>query len=387
MLKRFTAAIALMTAFAAAPGFGQTSVTFQNGVTLLPGGGFYEGTIDTEFRAANADEEQGENEEISIDQFDAGFQTQAAIRFENLLISQGGLVPDDLQNGSADILNATLRLWVTSNSDDDANIDFNRIVGPDSTSGDFWQEDDTWASLGGDLFPNQAGLLDCSQEGLPDLCPIKRDNIESAMIPDFSEQNPGLESGDRLSEGLDGGLSVEEAIDTSFFRYDVTSAVRDWLFGGAPNYGWAINNDTGNGWDFLTSELMTEFESEWSEAGFFPEHFRPALTIVYVDGPILDVDGDNDVDEDDFAAFLERIAVEIDGPIATGAVGDFDFDRDVDLADFKFFKENYAEQNMMFPPMGSSALSAGGVPEPTTGMLATLALLIGVVGRRRRANM
>jgi hypothetical protein len=377
MLRKLCFLFAPSLMLVATPAFSQVSVVFQNGTTMLPGGGFYEGTIDTEFRAANPTESQADNENISIDQFDAGFQTQAAIRFENLLISQGGLVPDDLANGGADILNAELRIWKNSPSEDDAHIDFNRVVGPDTTSGDFWQEDDTWASLGGDLIPDEFGLLDGD--------PITRDDIEAAAVPDFQDDDPGNDSADRLGAGLDAGLSVADAIDNAFFRYNVTDAVRDWLYGGAPNYGWAISNNTGDGWDFASSELMTELESEWGEAGLAPEYFRPQLAITYVSGPILDVDGDGDVDEDDFSAFLNRLAVEIDGPISTGAKGDFDFDRDVDLNDFKYFKDNYAEQHAMFPPMGAGALSSGAVPEPMSGILAALALVIGVIGVRRRA--
>jgi hypothetical protein len=384
MLKRISAAIALMAAFAAVPGFGQTSVTFQNGVTMLPGG-LYEGTVDTEFRSEEATGAQGENETMTIDGNDGGNEAQGAIRFENLLISQGGLVPDGLSR--QDILFAELRLWIVSNSDDEANIEYSRVVGPDTTKGDVWDDEDTWVSLGGDLFANEGGFLDCNlPTATVDLCPIRRDDVEAASVPDFVEANPGLESSDILNDLLDAGVPVADAIDQSFFRYDATDAVRDWLVDLQPNYGWAVNNDTTNGWDIVASELVTVFESAWTEAGLLPENFRPALTVVFVEGPILDLDGDGDVDESDFSTFLNRLGVEVDGPIPTGALGDFDFDRDVDLADFKFFKENYAEQNMMFPPLGSSALSAGGVPEPTSGMLATLALLMGVAGRRRRAS-
>jgi hypothetical protein len=332
--------------------------------------------MDTEFRAANPTDSQADNENMSIDQFDAGFQTQGAIRFENLLISDGGLIPDGLTRDN--ILFAELRLWVTSNSDDNANIDFNRIIGPDTTSGDFWEEDDTWASLGGDLIPDEAGLLDGD--------PILRDNVEAAAIPDFKELQSGLESSDRLSAGIDAGLSLADAIDQAFFRYDATDAVRDWLIDGAPNFGWSISNDTGNGWDFLTSELVTVVQSEWTDAELPPEHFRPALTVVFSSGPILDLDKDGDVDELDYGVLLGRLAVELDGPISTGAVGDLDFDRDVDLDDFKFFKANYAVQHTMFPPAsGAAAASSAAVPEASSLVLAVLALT-GVLGLRRHTT-
>jgi len=382
MLRRVLILFSLVVALAAAPVLAQTSVTFQNGTTMLMGGAFYEGTVDTEFRSDSALGPLGDEEEISVDNNNGGNQSTAAIRFENLLFSEGGLIPDGLAR--EDILFAELRLWITSNSDSDAMITYSRVVGPDTTSGDVWQEDDTWVSLGGDLFANEGGFLDCQIEGLSDMCPIRRDDVEASSVPDFVDAMPGLESADILSDLISSGTPVADAIDQAFFRYDATDAVRDWLADGEPNYGWAVHNNTGNGWDFVTSELVTEFESEWSEAGLGPEHFRPALTIVFASGPILDLDGDTDVDEDDFAAFLNRLGVEIDGPIPTGALGDFDFDRDVDLEDFKFFKANFEEQNMMFPPMGSGSLSGGAIPEPSSCVLAGLALAWLGVGARRR---
>ena len=155
----------------------QGVVVFQNGVTELASGGFYEGTIDTEFRAAAPTEPQFENDNISVDQFDGGFQTQGAIRFANLLISDGGLVPDELAREG--IIFAEFSIWKQSPSQSDASIDFNRIIGPDASTGAFWDEEDTWASLGGDLIPDAAGLLDGD--------PVARDDQESAATPDFQD--------------------------------------------------------------------------------------------------------------------------------------------------------------------------------------------------------
>lgn len=372
MLKRLVLLPLLL--LTTSPAFGQGLAFFQDGVTVLPGGGIYDGTIDTEFRAANPTEPQGQNPEITVDLFDSGFQTQAAIRFDNLLISQGGLVPDGLARG--DILFAELRMWITSPSTLVANVDFNRVIGPDTTSGDFWQEDDTWASLGGDLIPDESGLLDGD--------PILRDDVEARSVPDFTVDNPGQDSADLFFE-LGNEFTLTN-VDQSFFRFDVTEAVRDWLVDLDPNAGWAISIDSGNGWDFLTSEfsdLSGEFNSsivtELENLGLSAEDFRPALTVVFLDGPILDLNGDGDEDLDDFQVFLDNLGIELDGPIPTGAPGDFDFDRDVDLDDFKFFKNNFPGGAAGF----QAALSgSAAVPEPSTVMLCGLAGMGGLAFRR-----
>lgn len=362
--------------------YGQ-AVTFRDGVSVLPGGGIYDGTIDTEFRAANPTTEQGANEGVSIDDFDGGFQTQAAMRFENLLVSQGGLVPDQVATGQFELVFAELTVWVTSNTDSAATINFNRIVGPDSTSGDFWQEDDTWASLGGDLIPDQGGLLDGD--------PILENGIEAAVSPDFIVRAP-LEdaffnttttSNGVLTQRLAAGLPTQDAIDQSFFRFDATSAVNDWLVNGTPNFGWSINNNTGNGWDFRSSDFNNGVNGTVTVNGELVDAklFRPGLTVIFASpGGRGDLDFDGDVDLNDYQLLLDNLAIELDGPIATGSTGDLDFNRAVDLNDFAIFKNEYDIAN------GSGAFAyamAAIVPEPTSLVLLSCCGLMGSARRRR----
>lgn len=384
---------------------GQGVVLFQDGVTELPSGDLYDGTIDTEFRAAAPTEPQFENDNISIDQFDGGFQTQGAIRFEGLLISDGGLVPDELPRDG--IIFAELSIWKQSPSQSDASIDFNRIIGPDASTGSFWDEEDTWASLGGDLIPDAAGLLDGD--------PIARDDIEAASVPDFQDTGDRFETGtfvvlnpdedpvpsrlvyvtdadseDVFDDAWDGTEDdLARAIDVAAWRFDVTDAIRDWLADTDPttpgtqplqeNYGWAINNDTGDGWDFRSSEIADVFESEFE--GLDIAQFRPALTVIFDDGSAgpLDLNKDALIDLADFDIFVDLLGSELDGPLNTGSPGDFNFDRTIGLDDFKFFKENY--------PGGEAALMSqlAAVPEPSTALLGTagIALVLTTLRRRR----
>ena len=380
----------LLLLVASTPVFSQGVLFFQDGVTELPSGDLYDGTLDTEFRAANPTEPQNELPNLSIDQFDGGFQTQAAIRFENILVSDGGLLPDEL---TADkITFAEFRLWKQSPSQSDANIDFNRILGPDTTSGAIWNEEDTWASLGGDLIPDAAGLLDGD--------PISRDDIEATSVPDFQDSPNRFDDGvavvldpsadpvpasmvyrvdqdseDVFDEAWDGSeADLARAIDVAFWRFDVTEAIQSWFADSDPstpgtqpsqeNLGWAINNDTGDGWDMQSSDVSEFFESEFELLD--TAQFRPSLTIIFDDGSAgpLDINKDAVIDLSDYDLFLDLLGSELDGPLATGAAGDFDFNRQVDLDDFKFFKANFPGGEA-----GLEAALAAAVPEPSSNVL------------------
>lgn len=396
-------AVLMIAVLSSSPAIGQT-LFIQDGVTSLPGGGTYDGTIDTEFRAANPTDPQDTNVNISIDQFDGGFQTQGAIRFENVLISDGGVLPDGIDRN--DIVFAEFRIWKQSPTASDANIDFSRVVGFDTTSGALWDGDDTWASLGGDLIPDEFGLLDGD--------PITRDDVEASSTADF--QDSGSRFGPEDTVVLDSNVGPElssliytadadsedvfdaawdgtpedlsRAIDLSFWRFEVTETIRDWFADSDPstpgtqpndpNYGWAINNDTGDGWDFLSSDLDISPESEFDALD--PNQFRPALTIIINDGPVLDLDDDDDEDVDDFNIFVNLMGSELDSPLPTGADGDFNFDRKIDLDDFKFFKENFPGG----APGLQAAIAAASVPEPGSCVLAVFAMT-SLIGCRRRS--
>jgi hypothetical protein len=298
----------------------QLSIVFQEGLNG------YAGTVDTEFRAANPVDPQGEKDFVSVDEFDGGFQTQGALRFQNLF----GAGPNQVPLGFT-IAFATLDFNVGSTSDPEAIISFNRVL-PASP----WDESSTWFSLGGDLTPDpNTGLLDGD--------PILQDNIESLIAPDAVVPEPNV-----------GGTK----------SVDVTASVTAW-YNGAPNLGWAINNNTGNGWDFDSSEHIDPL-------------IRPKLIIGY-QLTAGDLDFDNDVDLFDYDILVGRIGVHLDGPIAQGAIGDLDFDRDVDLDDFGVFKDLY--------PGGGPGLAKAlsGVPEPGTAALLISAMLsLGILRQRAR---
>jgi hypothetical protein len=330
MIRGIFAAFAV--AVAATPVAAQLSASLQQGING------YAGTLDTELRTQSPFTPRGTNVEITIDNDDNGHQTQAALRFENLFAHQGGPVP----SSDVVIAYASLRLYVTSGSDPGAVISFHRVL-PASP----WDESSTWGGLGGSTLPDPI-----TGEIMGD--PILQDNIESLVVPD--------------------GVVADPEFSDGFIDIDVRTTVNAW-FNGAQNLGWAINNSTGGGWDFLSSEFVdplapTDFDK------------RPKLTIGWVIEP-GDIDGDLDVDLDDFQDLLDNMAIQLDGPIEPGHPGDLDFDRDVDLDDFALFKGYYLE----FPGSGGlAALNAyaQGVPEPSSAALLLLAAIAGCWLPQRR---
>jgi hypothetical protein len=356
----FAAPLCGLTLAFLASGASAQSLIFQDGRNG------YDGTVDTEFRAANPTDPQGEKEFLSIDEFDGGFQTQGAIRFGNIFGGQFG-IPSGVQ-----ILFAELEVYATSSTDATAVIGFNRVLGPDSNraqgSGP-WGNDDTWFSLGGDLIPDGAGLLDGD--------PILQDGVESSVNADSV---------------LPASFNT---VGNGRVRIDVTSSVEAWAAAGnaaasnAANLGWAINNSTGNGWDIQSSEFGTldpvaaqNFVNTRITNGLLPAgstfvDVRPKLTVVYAGAA-----GQGDLDQNgvvnllDYNLLLANMAVELNGPIESGATGDLDFDRDVDLRDFNIFKN-------VFPGGAAGLANALAVPEPAAALLAAFAASGLFVSRRR----
>jgi hypothetical protein len=86
-----------------------------------------------------------------------------------------------------------------------------------------------------------------------------------------------------------------------------------------------------------------------------------------------DVDGDEDVDMDDFAIIQSHFQQ----TVATREEGDLTFDDFVDFRDFRQWKTNAPAEVL-------AEWAALGVPEPSTAVMAGLSLAAGVAARRRR---
>ena len=469
MLNKISLTAGLLAIFTSVPAYAQFAVTFQNG-RMLPTGVVYEGTDDVEFVSADLTglEDRSSNPTITVDGNDGGNITQGAIRFNDLLVSQGGAIPDEVATNpdAFTITRATLSLFKTSGTAPDAEIACHRVISEDNFSGQFWQEEDSWADLTDNIFPvgpnatfiewpfGPAELFQFRPEGYAGMngFPGSPATGDTAITPDFVEpttakqftfqgtdfliDNTGtfaevtpenlalgetstdLDSEDIINslEGraLDTNdpLTFQDAFAFSFFEFDVTDTILDWLVDGEANQGWSISNNTGDGWDVASSEA----EGVVDDQGFFDgetvipgvdqltegdlpagiafgetpgtlvldgEGLRPALTIFYDGaGGAADLNFDGVADLDDYALFLAAFGGEINGPLSIGATGDLDFDRDVDPADFQLFKAAFADANDGMS-LGE-ALSA--VPEPASVALLGLGLAF-LAGRGRDARV
>ena len=446
----------------------QFSVTFQDGL-MLPTGVIYDGTDDVELVSADLiNPDRGSAPTITVDGDDGGNIAQGAIRFSNLLVSEGGAVPDQVTTGAFTITNATMRLWRISGTAANAEIAFHRVIAEDNLSEEFWTEEDSWGTLTENIFaigPNNSfvewpfGPANENQF-TPAGVPLQGPTGETELTADFTETNGPIfrefageqvlvgDSGtdqdsddildileDRVlnTPGVDdpNDLTFAEAYEFSFFDFDVTDAVVDWLVNGETNQGWSISNNTGDGWDFVASEasgLLLEadpsdigtgdvaffdaqtiipgvdhttmdeselpagivFGRERDEEGnvtenivpgtleLLAENVRPQLTVFYTGaGGPADLNFDGEVTTADYDVFLSVFGSEVDGVLPVGAVGDLDFDRDIDPSDFLEFKRLFQEAT------GTPLSVALAVPEPSSLALGMFGLL-GLLARSRK---
>ncbi len=212
----------------------ELTFSLQEGAAILingvDSGLFYTGTQDTVIKSDPADGNFGEEGEISVDLDDSGAMTQALVRFDNLI----GEMLGQIAPGSF-IQEATLS--------------FNRESGTSGTISvhqllqDWDESTATWDTFSGNG--------------------VDIDDTEAVATPAATVTVPG---------------------DPSVF--DVTETVQAWA-DGDDNFGWAFLTNSGDGWDFDTSEAT-------------PTGDRPVLTITLlqpVSAEIVESDGSTEVAE------------------------------------------------------------------------------------------
>jgi hypothetical protein len=220
--KRSFRTLLLALGLLGANGARADTIIFQEGA-LLPGGGPYTGTQDTEIRGTNPTTPLGSAALMRADLEDpnggADSKAQALLRFDDLF----GPLPDQIPLTST-ITSAVLTLYVTNSSTSPAgNISVYQML-----SG--WNESSTWDSIAG-----------------------------------------GVQIGSETVASADQTHTVLTTFTTTSF--DVLASLQAWL-GGDTNFGWLIENDSNDGVQFATSE----------ETGVPSQ--RPMLTITTTSVPV-----------------------------------------------------------------------------------------------------
>jgi len=179
---------------------GAETIVFQE-ETLLPGGGPYAGTQDTEIEAASPALPFGSKVSVRSDLEYLGAETQGLLRFDGLF----GALPDQIPPGSM-ITSAVLTLEVFNSS----NVPVGIISLYRMTTE--WSESSTWNSLVG-----------------------------------------GVQVGSETVAVADAARTTELIASTTF---DVLPSLQAWA-DGASNLGWVFLNDGPDGMEFRSSEYGT----------------------------------------------------------------------------------------------------------------------------------
>lgn len=202
------------------------TIVFQEGA-LLPGGGPYTGTQDTEIAGASPGSSFGSLVTMRSDLLDpasGGAEVQALLRFDSLF----GVAPDQIPAG-ATITAAVLTLFTTNASNAPTGV----ISLYQMTT--TWDESSTWNSLGG-----------------------------------------GVQVGSESEAVADDAHSVPTPNATTTF--DVLAAVLAWQ-GGDTNFGWLITNDSTDGVQFSSAEGTTAGNRPMLSIDFIPIPEPGSLTL------------------------------------------------------------------------------------------------------------
>ncbi len=226
MPRRFLPILCLALALFTSGAATADTIVFQEGA-LLPGGGAYTGTQDTEIAGASSGTSFGSLVTMRTDLLDptsGGAEVQALLRFDNLI----GVAPDQVPFG-ATITSAVLTLFTTNAS----NAPIGNIAIHQMTTG--WDETSTWDSL-----------------------------------------TNGVQIGSETLALADDSHSVEVASATTSF--DVLASLQAWL-GGDTNFGWVITNDSTDGVQFRTSESAIAVDRPLLTVTFIPLPEPGSLTL------------------------------------------------------------------------------------------------------------
>jgi hypothetical protein len=232
--KRGLRGIALAILLLATGAARAETLVFQEG-TLLPGGGAYASTQDTEADHARPNLDLGASDSVRSDLDSFGAEAQGLLRYGNLF----GALPDRIPPGST-ISSAVLTLEVFNKSNDPTGIiSVHRMTTA-------WNASSTWNTL-----VDGVGI-----------------GVDTLAVADDAH--------------------TIEAVGTASF--DVLASLQAWSQGDA-NFGWVFVNDSTDGIEFRSSEYATVAVRPLLTVSFTPPETTPAVPALARAGIVVLVAG------------------------------------------------------------------------------------------------
>lgn len=204
----------------------------------------YASTIDTQMNENNPGLDYAGEATLTTDMDDSGSRVNGLLGFMNIIGNGTG----QIKQGSR-IKSAKIYFHVTSSTGGE--ISLHRMLMP-------WSEKTTWY----DFTPLDSVTKQPQWEDITFHCPKQDEDITMHVMAGGGIQADGIEA--RTEK--DAAFTCKKGFPTPFI-VDVTTSVQAWANGEA-NFGWALLNNSTDGWDFITSHggnppaLLVEVEGE-----------------------------------------------------------------------------------------------------------------------------
>ncbi len=192
----------------------------------------YDGTVDTQMNENNARLSYAGEATLTTDLDDDSTRVHALLRFEGIFGTGKGQIPP-----GSEIEGAKVLFHVTSSTA--GTIGFHRMLKP-------WTEQTTWM----DWTPlNASGQPDRFDFTFFDPKAKANITLKNVMV------GGGIDADDKEAlKTPDVQFTCKKGTYGTFFAVDVTASLREWIKDPSKNLGWALLNNSTDGWDFETGD-------------------------------------------------------------------------------------------------------------------------------------
>ncbi len=246
------------------PGTVPYSHVFQNRRPLVGTTTPYAGTVDVQINENNADLNYGGEATLTTDMDDSGSRVHALLRFEGIVGSGPGQIPQGSVIKSA-------RLVFSATSSTKGKVVMHRMLEPwgeTSTWMDFTPAPVIWEPLS--YLNTDTGIYSTVTLNVMHGGGIQADGVEAVAAADATFTMPKpvqlpfvLQQGGMLTTTLPGGTVPFDGYSAIYtppagpaenLSIDLTTAVQAWVDDPATNFGWFFEPTSSDGWDFETAE-------------------------------------------------------------------------------------------------------------------------------------